>query len=69
MRNDSPTMTVHPLFLGPDLLIELGRLQFDLDDCRRAASNEPGLQASLETRRALLSAAFDRFNHAGEPAY
>lgn len=52
-------MTLNPLFLRHDLMIELGRLEMAIDDARaHAAANETVCQ--LETRCAKINEALSK---------
>lgn len=68
MFDNAQTVTLHPLFLGHDLLIELGRLQVAIEDRGRDPANDAARQ-SLATQRALLAAAFDRLNGNDDPSH
>jgi len=55
------SLTVNPMFLRHDLLIELGRLEVAISDIRRETSaNDQGNLSTLETRRSTLSQTLDR---------
>jgi len=52
------SLTVNPMFLRHDLLIELGRLEIAIGDIRsQASANEHDDLAALEDRRSALSQA------------
>jgi hypothetical protein len=56
-------MTVNPMFLRHDLLIELGRVEIAISDLRnqlQAPANEHDHLAVLEGRRATISQALGR---------
>lgn len=53
--------TFRPLFLRHDLMIELGRLEKAIEDMRGGApANDARQTASLEERRARISAVLER---------
>jgi hypothetical protein len=62
MISTSATMSLNPLFLRHDLMIELGRLEMAMDNMRDAASVEQARQqiAQLESRRARINEALSR---------
>jgi hypothetical protein len=50
------SLTVNPMFLHHDLLIELGRLETAIESMRcRVPANDGGDLTMLETRRSALS--------------
>jgi len=56
------TMSLNPLFLRHDLMIELGRLEMAMDDMRKHISidqTQPQI-AQLENRRARINEALSR---------
>ena len=56
------TMSLNPLFLRHDLMIELGRLEMAMDDMREHISidqTQPQI-AQLENRRARINEALSR---------
>lgn len=55
------SLTVNPMFLRHDLLIELGRLELAISDIRREPSaNEQGSLSALESRYSTLSQTLGR---------
>ena len=57
------SLTVNPMFLRHDLLIELGRVEIAISDIRnqlQAPANEHNDLVVLENRRATISQALDR---------
>jgi len=55
------SLTVNPMFLRHDLLIELGRLEIAIGDIRRQSpANDPPELSALETRHSTLSLALGR---------
>jgi hypothetical protein len=57
------SLTVNPMFLRHDLLIELGRVELAISDIRnqlQAPANEHDHLAVLESRRATISQALGR---------
>ena len=61
MFANASSLTVNPMFLRHDLLIELGRLEIAIEDARgHAPANDHEALASLETRRAAVSATLSR---------
>lgn len=62
MITSAATMSVNPLFLRHDLMIELGRLEMALQDMRNADEQTfatPQFQ-QLESRRARINEALSR---------
>ena len=55
MLATASSLSVNPMFLRYDLLIELSRLQLAIDGARHACANEHDAIADLETRRAAIS--------------
>ncbi len=55
-------MSLNPLFLRHDLMIELGRLEMAMDDMREHGVPDQARQqvAQLETRRARINEALSR---------
>jgi len=55
-------LTLNPLFLRHDLMIELGRLEMALQDVRTtvSANDQEPVVNQLETRRARVSEALSR---------
>jgi len=65
--NSMPTtrtsMTVNPLFLRHDLLIELGRLEMAIEDAReQASSNDRDMISPLETKKQRINEALVRLS-------
>ena len=61
MLANRASLTVNPMFLRHDLLIELGRLELAISDIRCATpANENGDLTVLETRRSAISQALGR---------
>ncbi|WP_440224045.1 hypothetical protein ACQQ2N_02235 [Dokdonella sp. MW10] len=60
MITNAASMSLNPLFLRHDLMIELGRLEMAMEDIRVAtpASNDQIVQ--LESRRARINEALSR---------
>ena len=57
----SATMSLNPLFLRHDLMIELGRLDMVIEDARtRQQTPQNELVVQLETRRARINEALSR---------
>ena len=57
------SLTVNPMFLHHDLLIELGRLETAIDNMRsRAPANDTGDLTNLETRRSAISHTLQRLS-------
>lgn len=56
--NGSTIVSVNPLFLRHDLMIELGRLELELDEARARHDDTPLDQ--LESRCAKISEALNR---------
>ena len=55
------SLSINPMFLRHDLLIELGRLELAISDLRGTASaNEGDDLVELETRRSTLNLALGR---------
>lgn len=55
------SLTVNPMFLRHDLLIELGRLEIAISDIRRETSaNDQGSLSVLETRHSTISQTLGR---------
>jgi hypothetical protein len=55
------SLSINPMFLRHDLLIELGRLELAISDLRSTASaNEGDDLVELETRRSTLNLALGR---------
>jgi hypothetical protein len=56
-------LTVNPLFLRHDLMIELGRLEMAIEDVRgHASANDQHSLAPLETKLARINEALDRLS-------
>ena len=65
MLANAATLTLNPLFLRHDLLIEMGRLEMALDYARahtEAASNDSQALAPLETKLARINEALSRLS-------
>ena len=62
MLANTISLTLNPLFLQHDLMIELGRLEVAIGDVRRAPANSHDELAALETRCATISAALGRLS-------
>lgn len=62
MITSAATMSVNPLFLRHDLMIELGRLEMALQDMRNADEQTRGTPQfqQLESRRARINEALSR---------
>jgi hypothetical protein len=59
------TLSLNPLFLRHDLMIELGRLEMALEDARsHASANDQQAIAPLEQRLARVSEALSRLSAA-----
>jgi hypothetical protein len=54
------SLTVDPMFLRHDLLIELGRLEMAIGDIRSSDSAEPHHLAVLETQHTTVSQTLGR---------
>ena len=54
MLANATSLTVNPMFLRHDLLIELGRLQTAIEDVRCASANDRDALATLESRRETI---------------
>lgn len=62
MISTAATMSLNPLFLRHDLMIELGRLEMAMDDMREHTTfdqTQPQI-AQLENRRARINEALSR---------
>ena len=55
MQANVTSLTVNPMFLRHDLLIELGRLEVAIGDVRQASANEAAQLSELEMRRAAVN--------------
>jgi len=62
MQAHATTLTLNPLFLRHDLLIEMGRLEMALDQARHEAANERQALAPLETKLARINEALSRLS-------
>jgi len=63
MQAQTTTLTLNPLFLRHDLLIEMGRLEMALDYARgHDAANEQQALAPLETKLARINEALSRLS-------
>ena len=63
MQANATTLTLNPLFLRHDLLIEMGRLEMALDYARgHDAANEQQALAPLETKLARINEALSRLS-------
>ncbi len=62
MISTAATMSLNPLFLRHDLMIELGRLEMAMDDMREHTSVSQTEQhiAHLENRRARINEALSK---------
>jgi len=59
----SNALTLNPLFLRHDLMIEMGRLEMALDHARaHEAANEQQALAPLETKLARINEALSRLS-------
>lgn len=54
MLANATSLSVNPMFLRHDLLIELGRLQMAIEDVRCTPANDHDALVSLESRRAAI---------------
>ena len=62
MLADVNSLTLNPMFLRHDLLIELGRLEIALGSARSGQpANDAGQIAALEQRHATISQTLSRF--------
>ncbi|HEX6833999.1 MAG TPA: hypothetical protein VF132_10745 [Rudaea sp.] len=59
MLANASALTVNPMFLRHDLMIELGRLEMAIEDVRKDSSNDV---APLESRKAHISEALQRLS-------
>jgi hypothetical protein len=63
MLATAATLTLNPLFLRHDLLIEMGRLEMALDYARmHEAANDSQALAPLETKLARINEALSRLS-------
>lgn len=62
MISTAATMSLNPLFLRHDLMIELGRLEMAMDDMREHTGVDQTQQqiAQLENRRARINEALSK---------
>lgn len=62
MISAAAAMSLNPLFLRHDLMIELGRLEMAMDNMREAANVDQTTEqiAQLESRRARINEALSR---------
>ncbi|TAH41972.1 MAG: hypothetical protein EYC71_11555 [Gammaproteobacteria bacterium] len=62
MISSIASMSVNPLFLRHDLMIELGRLEMAMQDIRDTSALDPATAQiqQLETRRARINEALSR---------
>jgi hypothetical protein len=61
--NNAASMSINPLFLRHDLMIELGRLEMAIDDVRTtqpAANDRNNLVCELETKCARINEALSK---------
>ena len=57
------TLTINPMFLRHDLLIELGRLEIAIRDVHQhGPANDHGALGDLESRRSTLNQALSRLS-------
>lgn len=59
MLANAMSLTVNPMFLRHDLLIELGRLQTAIEGVRCAPANDRDALVSLESRREAIHSTLD----------
>ena len=63
MLANATTLTINPLFLRHDLMIELGRLEMAIEDVRgHSSANDPSSIAPLETKLARINEALSRLS-------
>ena len=63
MLATAATLTLNPLFLRHDLLIEMGRLEMAIDDAKaQHAANDQLALAPLETKLARINEALSRLS-------
>jgi hypothetical protein len=63
MLATAAALSVNPLFLRHDLMIELGRLEMAIEDVRgHAPANDQHSLAPLETKLARINEALDRLS-------
>jgi len=55
-------LTVNPLFLRHDLMIELGRLEMAIEDVRSHSANEQQELSPLQTKLARVTEALNRLS-------
>ena len=60
MLATATSLTVNPMFLRHDLMIELGRLEMAIEDMRHQPANDHSNLAPLETKLARISEALVR---------
>jgi hypothetical protein len=63
MLATAATLTVNPLFLRHDLMIELGRLEMAIEDARtHHSANDQHALTPLETKLARITEALNRLS-------
>lgn len=63
MSASASALTVNPLFLRHDLMIEMSRLEMALDNARvHPSANDPHVLAPLETKLARINEALSRLS-------
>lgn len=63
MLANATTLTINPLFLRHDLMIELGRLEMAIEDVRgHSSANDSSSIAPLETKLARINEALSRLS-------
>jgi hypothetical protein len=62
MLATAAALTVNPLFLRHDLMIELGRLEMAIEDVRHASANDQNSLNPLETKVARITEALSRLS-------
>ncbi len=61
MLATAAALTINPLFLRHDLMIELGRLEMAIEDVRSHSANDQAL-TPLETKMARINEALTRLS-------
>lgn len=62
MLATAAALTVNPLFLRHDLMIELGRLEMAIEDVRSHASNDQHSLSPLQTKLERINEALSRLS-------
>jgi len=62
MLATAAALTVNPLFLRHDLMIELGRLEMAIEDVRHSSANDQHSLTPLETKLARINEALSRLS-------